>query len=78
MRLQAAWTVTAGVIPGTIEPEHTRQWMYTSELREQDAAIAQEQDTNNFTRMMQEAHDYALQITNPAYLNWVKVEFMWL
>jgi hypothetical protein len=77
--LTAAWTVTAGVIPGRLEPEHTKQWLYTSEHREEDEANANDgKDTNNFTRMMKEAHDYACQITNPAYLNWVKVEFLWL
>lgn len=74
---KALFTVTAGVIPGTANPEHSKQWSYNSDDYEKDAHTPQDQPTV-FSRMLQEAHDYAMGLSHPAYLNWVRVDWMWL
>jgi hypothetical protein len=69
------FTVTAGVILGKPDPQYDRRYVYTSE----DYAF----DQNNgkperFNEIKYEASDYALDITNPGIVNWVKTEFIWL
>lgn len=76
--LSGCWEVCAGLIPGDPMPEFTKRFPYTSTLRVQDAANANDgRDTNNFTRLMLEAHDYAKQITVPQRVNWVRVDWIW-
>lgn len=74
--LKAMWVVTAGVMPSYEEKEHSRSFLYTSDDYEADIKLPQT-ETTKFRTMMDEAHDYARGITNPTYLNWVKVEFRW-
>jgi hypothetical protein len=69
--------VTAGVIPGQTMPEHTKRWGYTSEDYEKDRNTAPDRATV-FSRYLDEAHDYAKGLSNPAYLNWVRVDWLWV
>ena len=69
--------VQAGVIPGTVMPEYTKRWDYTSDDFEKDRETPQDQPTI-FSRRLQEAHDYAMGLSNPAYVNWVRVDWMWI
>jgi hypothetical protein len=75
--LKAIFRVTAGVIPGTLIPEHTKQWNYTSEDYEKDCAAKLDEPTI-FSTQLGEAHEYAKRLSNPAYLNWVKVDWVWI
>jgi hypothetical protein len=76
---KALFTVTAGVIPGTLEDEYTRQWCYTARMAEADRALGPEPaTTNRFTEMLKEVHQYAMEISDPARVNWVKTEFIWI
>jgi hypothetical protein len=74
---KAFFVVTAGVIPGIDMSEHTKQWGYTSEDFEADRNTPADQPTI-FSSRLKEAHDYAMGLSNPAYLNWVKVEWLWV
>ena len=74
---KALFTVTAGIIPGQVMPEHTRRWTYTSADYEQDAALPAG-ELSIFELRIQEAHDYAIQLSNPRHLNWVRVDWMWI
>jgi hypothetical protein len=74
---KAFFTVTAGVIPGVIMDEYTKQWGYTSADYEADAKVLPDQPTIFSTRL-EEAHKYAMGLSNPAYVNWVRVEWMWV
>jgi len=76
-RAKAFWTVTAGIIPGDAMVEYSKQWGYTSEDYEQDREV-EVMSESVFARMDREAHAYAKSITHPAYVNWVKVEFLWI
>lgn len=69
--------VQAGVIPGDPMPEYTRNWGYTSEDYEHDQTVPQDQPTI-FSQRLQEAHDYAMGLSNPAYVNWVRVDWIWV
>lgn len=90
---KAAWVVTAGVLPGTIDDEYTLQLGYTSSDYEADKETADEND-----RIMEEAEtekeldevkdtlfmqrrdralEHAKEIMNPSRVNWVRVEFIW-
>lgn len=75
--LKAQVTVTAGVIPGVPMREHHRTWTYTSADFEADKDTPQSEPTQ-FSKMLDEAHEYAKGLSNPAYLNWARVEWMWL
>ena len=80
MPLQAAKAIIAvyaGVIPEIGMAEYTKRWDYTSEEFEQDKLTPQDQPTI-FSKRLQEAHDYAMGLSNPAYVNWVRVDWMWI
>lgn len=73
--LKAYFQVTAGILLGQPDEQFTRRYDYTSD----DYAT----DQNNgapeiFNKIKYEASDYALDITNPGIVNWVKTEFVWL
>jgi hypothetical protein len=74
---KALFEVTAGVIPGQPMGEYRKGWSYDSDEFEQDRQTAQDQPTI-FSKRMQEAHDYAMGLSNPAYLNWVRVDWIWV
>ena len=75
--LKAQIVVTCGVIPGENENEHTKVWQYSSKDYEADQNVAQDHPTR-FSKMLDAAHEYAKGLSNPAYLNWVRVEWIWL
>ncbi len=80
MPLQAAkafFEVNAGVLPGTPMPEYTKRWGYTTEEYEQDQQTPQDQPTI-FGQRLQEVHLYAMGLSNPAYVNWVRVDWIWV
>ena len=78
-RLVAMWEVRAGVIPGTTEPQYSKQWTYTSEEKQIDIANAHDgKEENIFTSKLKAVHKYAMELTNPAVLNWVETRFMWM
>ena len=77
MAAKAIFEVQAGVIPGTPMPEYTKRWGYTSEDFEHDRTVPQDQPTI-FSQRLQEAHEYAKGLSNPAYVNWVHVDFLWI
>lgn len=74
---KAFFTVTAGIIPGQVMPEYSRQWGYTSDDYEKDLATPEDRPTI-FARRLAEAYAYAIEISSPRSLNWVRVEWMWL
>jgi hypothetical protein len=77
--LKAQWIVTAGVIPGQKMDEYSKAWYYTSPDYEKDCERDPEStDPNIFTTMLIEVNDYAMSITDPRTVNWVKMEFMWV
>jgi hypothetical protein len=69
--------VCAGVVPGIGMAEYTKQWGYTSDDYEQDKKTPPDQPTI-FSKRLQEAHDYAMGLSNPAYVNWVRVDWIWV
>lgn len=69
--------VCAGVVPGIGMAEYTKRWGYTSDEFEQDKNTPQDQPTI-FSKRLQEAHDYAMGLSNPAYVNWVRVDWIWV
>jgi len=81
LRAKAFFTVTAGIIPGTVDPQYTKHWGYT-DLDFEDDVKAMEKDperrTSKFIERMDAAYFYARSITNPRAVNWVHVEFVWV
>ena len=76
--LSGAWEVVAGVLPEEPLKEYTKRFLYTSDDAEIDKQNAEDKESINlFTTKMMQAHDYAMAITNPAKVNWIKVEFIW-
>jgi len=69
--------VYAGVIPGTPMPEYTKRWDYDSDDFLQDMKTPQDRPTI-FSVRLKEAHDYAMGLSNPAYVNWVRVDWIWV
>ncbi len=82
--------VVAGVIPGQPMPEYTKRWGITSREwygpEEQpgwapdEAAVAQERQrrADLLKSRYQLAQEYAVSILDPACVNWVRVEWLWL
>jgi hypothetical protein len=78
--------VVAGIIPNQPMPEHTRRFVYTSSMREADerwSAAHPEEPPGphpevHFQRLQNEAWDYALKLQHPSYLNWVRVDWIWI
>jgi hypothetical protein len=77
MRAKALISVYAGVIPEVGMGEHTRHWSYNDDDYEKDKATPPDQPTI-FSKMLDEAHEYAKGLSNPAYVNWVRVNWLWV
>jgi hypothetical protein len=69
--------VNAGVIPEVGMAEYHKRWSYDSDEYAQDCGTPQDRPTI-FSKRLQEAHDYAMGLSNPAYVNWVRVDWMWV
>ena len=74
---RCAWEVTAGVIPGRPEQAYTRRWGITSAEWYGDDGRPSPQAAALFAQRMGKAYDYAKAISNPAQVNWVRVDFIW-
>lgn len=74
---KALITVTAGVLPGQAMAEYGKQWSYNSDDYEADSHTPPDQPTI-FSRYLDEAHDYAKGLSNPGYVNWVRVDWLWV
>jgi hypothetical protein len=74
---KALFTVNAGVIPGIGIAEYCKRWSYDSDEYERDRATPQDQPTI-FSKRLHEAHDYAMGLSNPAHVNWVHVDWIWV
>ena len=72
--LKGYFLVTAGVILDQPDPQFTRRWEYLST----DYKYDQDNKAERFNALKYDASDYALDITNPGIVNWVKTEFVWL
>lgn len=69
--------VVGGVLPNEPMPEYTKRWWYTSGDYEADQTVPPDQPTA-FSKMLDEAHEHAKGLSNPAYVNWVRVEWIWV
>lgn len=76
MDIKASWSVQAGLYPGDVIPEYSKQWVYTSDDFEADKSVPKNQPTI-FSKLDEEVHLYARHITNPFYVNYVRVDFLW-
>jgi hypothetical protein len=68
--LRSAWDVTAGLILGRPDDQHTKRFVLTSDDMESDP-------TGRFLATRQQAIEYATSIMDPAYLNWVRIDWVW-
>lgn len=60
--------VVAGIIPGTPMPEHTKQFALTREMWE---------DPTTVMRIYGYAQEYMRNLWNPAFVNWVRLEWIY-
>ena len=74
---KALFEVRAGIIPGESMPEYTKRWGYTTGEYQQDRDTPADQPTI-FSQRLKEVHEYAQGMSNPAYVNWVRVDFIWV
>jgi hypothetical protein len=74
---KALFEVSAGVVPGHPMAEFSKRWSYDSDEFEQDRQTPQHLPTI-FSKRLEEAHDYARGLSNPAHLNWVRVDWVWV
>lgn len=77
--------VTAGIIPGEPEAKFTRRWAIAScEWEEAQAADANSDPEHAFATYLllsgraAQADEYARALRNPARLNWVRTDWVWL
>jgi hypothetical protein len=71
--------VVAGVLPGTPEPEYTRQWFITGDEWE---LAGRDEDRQNQARLLADMNGKAMAwahylMLQPDRLNWVKTEWVW-
>jgi hypothetical protein len=71
--LKAIWTVTGGILLGEAADEYTKEFTYTSKMYDEDR-----DGGTHFQDLLMEAHDYSTTLTNPGFVNWVKLEFVWI
>ena len=76
--LVAAWEVVAGVIPGQTMPEYTKRFYYSSRDKEEDYQHRKEIAYQPlFMKQMACAMAYHQQLSDPAIVNWVRLDFIW-
>ena len=73
---KAAWEVKAGIAPGEYDSKLTKIFPYQEEDFGNDRKKGKDEVTT-FTKLMKEAHDYAMSITDPGMVNFVEVNFIW-
>ena len=79
LALKAQWVVTAGVVPGESMKEYQKVWHYDSYHFDKDVADREHSEIQSvFVATIKEVHDYAMSITDPSRINWVKTDFMWM
>jgi hypothetical protein len=83
-RARCAWEVTAGLIPGTPIGEHTKRWCLTGETWEAENSMteaefqkARPDGRSTFIEFRDAAYEYARSLTDPRYINWVRVDWIW-
>lgn len=75
--LRTSIQVRAGVIPGTTEPEHTRQWTISSQHWDNLEANPGKQ-AEALAKLAGQAFGYAQLLTlQPDRFNWVQVDWLW-
>jgi hypothetical protein len=74
---KALFQVSAGVLPGHPIEEYGKRWSYDSDEYEQDRETPQDQPTI-FSKRLEEVHNYAMGLSNPAHVNWVHVDWLWV
>lgn len=91
VRVVATWKVLVGLAPPPIDPnepwtlgqpEYHRRWTYTSNDYEADMKLVktappEEEVQTKFKQMDMEAEAYAHAQRNPAYTNYVRLEWLW-
>lgn len=69
--------VMAGVIPGEAMPEYTKRWGWTS--KNQEALEAGDAEAKAlYIQIAGESREYAASLENPALINWVRRDWLWL
>jgi hypothetical protein len=66
--LKCSIVVTAGVVPGALDPSVTRRWDFT------------EKEFNSpplYIDLSGAAMNYSFYLMNPQRFNWVKLEWIW-
>lgn len=66
VRARCCWEVTAGVVPGTPEPEFTKRFILT-----------EEDPGELFADRYNEAISYVATLTDPNSMNWVRLDWVW-
>lgn len=78
-RLKVAWEVTAGLIPGQVDPQLTRTFNLTSD---ESAAATGPPAVHPFTARQFEAMAYIHELQNLCAAgrtcNWVRLDFVWM
>jgi hypothetical protein len=77
--------VTAGVLPGIGIAEYTKRWEWAPEEVKRPVPLVSRgmltmtpQELLKFHENIAAAHRYAIEISNPGFVNWVNVEWVWL
>jgi hypothetical protein len=72
---RCAWEVTAGILPGTVDPQHTRRFGLTSDEwdggKGWELFLAREAQAGAYARYLQEL------CANGREVNWTRIDFVW-
>lgn len=76
---KAYFQVFVGLVPGKPMEELSKTWVYTSKDFEIDNSTQRaEGQLSIFQKKMKAAQDYADSMINPAHVNWVRFDWIWL
>ena len=76
--VRCAWEVSAGLIPGIPESDHTRRWWVTSPDYWSAAEKGEEALRALIEEKEAEARAYYEELRNPNRWNWVRLDWVWI
>ena len=69
--------VMAGMFPGEADPQYTKRWAWSS-IEQENLVKGDPAAKDRYIRIAGESREYAASLENPAVLNWVRRDWIWL
>jgi hypothetical protein len=77
-RMKCYWVVTAGVLLNVPMPEYTKRWEWTPTKVENGRVEMTPDQLLEFHAIVNSSLEYARELQNPGFVNWVRMEWIWV